>query len=121
MEYKKIINLLYNTPDQPNKFWTKNCVEIRDDSRGTYSIDSQIKFKISMLNSSLCDYSNAYILVKGIITLVGQGAAAQARQNNRNDKQVLFKNPAPFTDCLTEINNTQVDNIKVCLGQEQHE
>ena len=49
MKYKKIINLLDNTPNQPSKFRTKNLVEINDDSRETYNTNSQIKFKTSML------------------------------------------------------------------------
>ena len=60
MEYQKIINLLENTPNQPTKFRTKTCVEINDESRGTYTTNSQIKFKTSMLRSILCDYSDAY-------------------------------------------------------------
>ena len=59
MEYQKLINLLDNTPNQPSKFRTKNWVQINDDPPGTYNINIQIKFKISMLRSSLCD---AYIL-----------------------------------------------------------
>ena len=59
MGYQKIINLLENAPNQPTKFRTKNWVEINDDSRGTYNINSQIKFKILVLKSSLCDYSDA--------------------------------------------------------------
>ena len=62
MEYQKIINLLDNTPNQPSKFRTKNWVEITDDSLGTYNTNSQIKFKIKMLNLSVSDYSVAYIL-----------------------------------------------------------
>ena len=63
MEYHKIINLLENTPDQPSKFRSKNWVEINDDWRGICNTISQIKFKTSILESSLCDYSDAYILV----------------------------------------------------------
>ena len=59
-----IINLLDSTPNQPTKFRTKNWVEINDDAYGMYNIDSQIKFKTSMLRSSLCDYSDAYISVE---------------------------------------------------------
>ena len=66
MEYQKIINLLDNTPNQPIKFRTKNWFEINDGSRGTHNKGNQIRFKTSMLRSSLCDYSNAYILVQGI-------------------------------------------------------
>ena len=56
MRYQKVINLLENTPNQPYKFRTKNWVEINDDTRGTYNKNNQIKFKTSMLNSSLFDY-----------------------------------------------------------------
>ena len=62
MEYQKIANLLDNASNQPSKFRTKNWVEINDKSRGTYSVNRQINFKTSMLRSSLCDYSEAYIL-----------------------------------------------------------
>ena len=63
-----------------------------------------------MIRSNLCDYSDAYILVKGTIT-VPNTAAAGAAVNNTN-KKVIFKNCAPFTDCITEINNTQVDDAQ---------
>ena len=65
MEYQKIANLLDNASNQPSKFRTKNWVEINDESRGTYSVNRQINFKISMLRSNLQDYSDAYIIVKG--------------------------------------------------------
>ena len=71
MEYQKIINLLDNTPNQPTKFRTKQWVEINDKLRGTYNTNSQIRFKTSILRSSLCDYSDAYILVKGTIRTKG--------------------------------------------------
>ena len=51
----KMVNLLANTPNQPSKFRTKNWVEVNDESRGTYNVNSQIWFKNSMLRSSLCD------------------------------------------------------------------
>ena len=63
-----------------------------------------------MLKSSLCHYSDAYILIKGTIA-VNNTAAEDANANNTN-KKVLFKNCAPFTNCISEINNTQVDNAK---------
>ena len=65
-----------------------------------------------MLKSSLCDYSDAYILVKGTITITGAGADAAARQADERGKGVAFKNCAPFTNYINEINNTQVDNAK---------
>ena len=113
MEYQKIANLLDdNKSNQPSKFRTKNWVEINDESRGTYNVNSQIKFKTTMLKSSLCDYSDAYILVKGTITITGAEADAAARQADERDKGVVFKNCAPFTNCISEINNTQVGNAK---------
>ena len=65
MEYQKIANLFDDTSNQPSKLKTKNWVEINYESRGTHNVNSQIKFKTTMLKSSLCDYSDAYILVKG--------------------------------------------------------
>ena len=112
MEYQKIANLIDDTSNKPCRFRTKNWVEINDESRGTYNVNSQVKFKTTMLKSSLCDYSDAYILVKGTITITGAGADAAARQADERDKGVAFKNCTPFTNCISEINNTQVDNAK---------
>ena len=105
MEYKKIINLLDNTPNQPTKLKIKTWVQINDDSRGTYNTNSQVEFKTSMLMSSLRDYSDAYILVSGTITV-----AALAVDRGNDNIKVVFKNCAPFTNCISEINNTQIDN-----------
>ena len=110
MEYQKIVNLLNDKSNQPSKFRTRNWVEINDEARGTCSPNKQIKFKISMLRSSLCDYSDAYILVKGNIT-VNNTAADGAAANNTN-KKVIFKNCAPFTNCISKINNEQIDNAE---------
>ena len=107
MEYQNIINLLDLTPNQPTKFRTKNWVEINDDSPGTHNLNSQIKFKTSMLKSCLCYFSDAYILVSGTITVTA--LAACGRNNNI---QVVLKNCAPFTDFISEINNTQMNNAK---------
>ena len=80
MEYQKIANLLNDESDQPSKFRTRNWVQINDESRGTYT-GNDIKFKTTMLRSNLCDYADAYIFVKGTITITGAGdAAAAARQ-----------------------------------------
>ena len=65
-----------------------------------------------MLKSSLCDYSNAYILVKGRITITGTGADAAARQADERNKGAIFKNCALFVNCKSEINNTEIDNAK---------
>ena len=112
MEYQKIANLIDDASNQPSKFRTKNWVEINDESRGAYNANSQIKFKTAILKSSLCDYSDVYILVKGTIATAGEGADAAARHTDERDKGVAFKNSTPFTNCISEINNTQVDNAK---------
>ena len=100
MEYQKIANLLNDGSNKPSKFRTRNWVEINDDARGTYSPNKQIKFKTSMLRSSLCDYSDAYILVTWNIT-VNNTDAAGAAANNTN-KKVIFQNCAPFTNCISK-------------------
>ena len=77
MEYQKIANLIDGASNQPSKFRTKNWVEINNVSRVTYNVNIQIKFKTTILRSSLCDYSDAYILVKGKITITGVGDMQQ--------------------------------------------
>ena len=81
MEYQKIGNQLNDEPNKPSKFRTRNWVEINDESRGEYSSNKLIRFKTAMLRSSLCDYSDAYILVKGNIS-VNNTAAEGAAANN---------------------------------------
>ena len=110
MEYQKIANLLNDESYRPTKFRTRNWVEIDDDVRGEYSPNKQIRFKTAMLRSSLCDYSDAYILVKGNITV--NNAAAGAAAANNSDKKVIFKNCTPFTNCISKINNEQIDNAE---------
>ena len=110
MEFQEIINSLDNTPNKPSKFQTKDWIGTNYDPRETYNTNSQIIFKTSKLKSSLCDYSNAYILVSGTITFVRRGADDASRATDRNNKQGIFKNCALFTDCIT---NTQVDNTQV--------
>ena len=73
-----------------------------------YNKDSQLKFKTSMLKSSLCYYSDAYILAKGTISIVRK----EGDNPNNANKEVVFENCAPFIDCINEINNTEIDNVK---------
>ena len=86
MEYQKIANLLNDGSDKTSKFSTKKWVEINDDVRGVYSPNKQIRFRILMLKSSLCDYSDAYILVKVYISVNNTAAAGAAAANNSNKK-----------------------------------
>ena len=112
MEYQKIANLLDNRLDQPSKFRTKNWIEINDESRAGYTTGSNIKFKTTMLRSSLFDYADAYIRVQGTITITGAGDDAAARQADERNKGVIFKNCVPFTKCISKINVTEIDNAQ---------
>ena len=85
-------------------------MEINDEARGTYPPKKQIKFKTSMLRSSLCDYSDAYILVKGNLTV--NDTAADGTTANNTNKKVTFKIFSPFTNCISKINNKDIDNTK---------
>ena len=107
MEYQTIINLLENAQNQPTKFRTKKWVEINGKSRVIYNTNRQIKFKTLMLRSRFCNYSDAYVLVSGTITV-----AEVVPDRRNNGIQVVFKNCTPFTNCISEINNTHIDNAK---------
>ena len=85
--------------NEKSKFVAKKWCVIDSETSGTYSENEQIKFLTRSIESSLCDYSDAYILVTGNITATPNNAATQ----------VVFKNCAPFEDCRTEINDTFVD------------
>ena len=96
MECQEIANLLenevaLNASIQPSKFRTRNWVEINDESRGTYT-SKDIKFKTTRLRSNLCDYADAYILVKGTITIAGAGDNDAAKRLDERNKDVIFKN-----------------------------
>ena len=108
MEYQKIASLLNNASNKPSKFRTRNWAEINDDIREAYSSNEHIRFKTAMPRSSLYDCSDAHILVKGNIS-VNNNAADGTAANNRS-KKVTLKNCSPFTNCISKINNTQIDN-----------
>ena len=91
MEYQKIANLLDNASNQPSKFRTRNWVEINDEPRGTYT-SNDIKFETTMLRSNLCDYADAYKLVKRTITIIGEGDDRAAKRADERDNGVTFKN-----------------------------
>ena len=102
--------MLDNTPNQTTKFRTKDWVKINGEYRGTYNTNNQIRFKTSMLRTSLCDYSDAYILVKDTITVLN--TEADGPDANNNNKKVIFKNCSPFTSCINRINHTQIDDAQ---------
>ena len=99
METQKIKNLLNDSKYENSKFATKKWYIIDNESKGNYSRHNQIKFLTKSIESSLCDYSDAYVLVTGDITATPNNAIAQ----------LVFKNCAPFKDCTTEINDTFID------------
>ena len=101
--------MVERTSDNLSKFRTRNWVEINDKSRENYA-NSDIRFKTTMLRSNLCDYADSCILAKGTITITGVGDDAAARNADERDKNLTFKNCAPFTKCMSRINNTDTDN-----------
>ena len=107
MEYQKITNLLDNISDKVPRFITKKCIEVSDQSGGAYSTNKQIRFKTSMLRSDLCDYSEAYIVVKGIVTV-----SADERDREEMNRQIILKNNAPFISCISKINGVLVENAE---------
>ena len=102
METQKIVILLNDFNNDNSKFATKKSYVIDSESKGNYSHTNPIKFLASSLESSLCDYSDAYVLVTGNITVIGCG----------DDTKVAFKNCAPFRKCITEINKTFIDDAE---------
>ena len=111
MEYKKIANLLDNASNQPSRYRIRHWVGINDDSRGKYT-NVDVKFKTTMLKSDLCDYADAYIFVKGTITITGAGDDDAARQLDERKKSVIYKNCASFTKCISRTSNTDIDNAQ---------
>ena len=95
--------------NQLSKFRTKNWIEINYPSRVVYNTSSGIRFRTTPLKSSLCDHSDAYIIVKGTITITQPGDDAAARKTNEG---ITFKNCAPFINCKSELNNAEIDNAK---------
>ena len=107
MEFQKIANFLNTTSDDKDlpRFVTKKWIEVYDQSEGNYNVNKEIRIKTSMLRSDLCDFSDAYIVVKGTITVV--------RPNNaKRNKAVTFKNNAPFINCISKINGVKIDNAE---------
>ena len=97
MEYQNIKNLLDNIPDKIPRFITKKWIEVHDQSGETYNNKKQIRFKASMLRSDLWDFSDAHIVVKGIVA-----ASADERGRDEMNRQVILKNNAPFIYCISK-------------------
>ena len=122
MEYDKINNLLLSEDNEMSeklsKFVTREYVKVNSLSN-TYNENKSIRFKTPMLRSNLCDYSDAYILVKGTITVTALGANNSA--NNIRDKKnrpLILKNNTRFISCITRINGELIedaDNLDIVV------
>ena len=107
MKFQKVLNFLDKTFDNKNlpKFVTKKWIEVYDQSEKKYQPNKKSTIHTSMLRSDLCDYSDAYFIVKWIITV--------GRPNNaKRNKAVTSKNDAPFINCITKINGVKIDNAE---------
>ena len=107
MEFQKIINLLDITSDDKDlpRYVTKKWIEVYNQSEKNYSVNKEIRIKTPMLRSDLCDFSDAYIVVKGDITVTNPN-------NAKRNKAVAFKNNAPFINCISKINGIKIDNAE---------
>ena len=107
MEFQKIANFINTTADDKDlpRFVTKKWIKFYDQSKGNYNVNKETRIKTSMLRSDLCDYSNAYIVVKGTITVVRP-------ENAKRIKATAFKNNAPFINCTSKINGTKIGNAE---------
>ena len=131
MEFQKLVKFLDTTFDNKDlpKFVTKKCTEVYDQSEKKYKPNKEIRIKTSMLRSDLCDFSDAYIVVKGNITVVKKiftaadfeppnnivanaTATNNASNNAFNEKKLVFKNNALFINCTSKINGIKTDNAE---------
>ena len=131
MEFQKIVNFLDTTSDDKDlpKFVTKKSIEVYDQSEGNYDVNKQFRIKTSMLQSDLCNFSDAYIVVKGEITAVkkiftvndfeapnntvnNENATNTVNNNDFGEKKLVFKNNAPFINCISNINGVKIDNTE---------
>ena len=131
MQFQKIVNFIDTTSDNKDlpKFVTKKWIEVYDQSEGNYNVNKEIRIKTSVLRSDLCDFSDAYIVVKGNITVTKKTftiddidapnnttanvtATNTADNNAFGDKKLVFKNNAPFINCISKINGVKIDNAE---------
>ena len=107
MEFEKIINLLDTTSDNKDlpRFVAKKWIEAYDQSERNCSPNKEIRIKRSIIRSDLWHYSNAYIIVKGDITVTNP-------DNAKINKSVTFKNNASFINCISKINGIKIDNAE---------
>ena len=113
MEHDKINNLLLsedNESKQLSKFVTREYVKVNSLSN-TYNENKSIRFKTPMLRSNLCDYSDAYMLVKCTITVTAPGVNNNADNiRDKRNRPLILKNNAPFVSCITRINGELIED-----------
>ena len=131
MEFQKIANFLSTTSDDKDlpRFVTKKWVKVYYQSGGNYNGNKEIRIKTSMLRSDLCDFGDAYIVAKGTITVAKEiftaddfeapnntgdnvNATNTASDNAFGEKKLVFKNDAPFMNCISKINGVKIDNAE---------
>ena len=108
MKFQNIVNFLDTTTSDKNlppRFVTKKWIEVYDQSGGNYNVNKKIRIKTSMLKSDLCDFSDAYIVVKETITFTNP-------DNGKRNKSLAFKNNAPFINFISKINGVKIDNAE---------
>ena len=107
MEFQKIVYFLYTTSDDKDlpRFVTKKWIEFYDPSGGNYNVNREIRIKTSILRSDLYDYSDAYIVIKGVI-------AVTIPNDAKRNKAVTFKSNASFISCSSKIIGIKIDNAE---------
>ena len=111
IEFQKIVNFLDTASDDKDlpRFVTKEWIEVYDQSEVNCNVNKEIRIKTSILRSDLCDFNDAYIVAKGVITITNPN-------NAKRNKAVAFKNNAPFINCISKINGTKIDIAEVFDG-----
>ena len=109
MKNHRISKLLNNSI--LSKFVTRKWIQVNYLSNGQYFVNKNIRFKTYMLRSDLCDYSDAYIVVKGTVDFL----AANTNENYKAKKDVAFKSNGLFKLCISEINNTSINSAESLL------
>ena len=104
IDFQKIVNFLDAASDDKDlpRFVTKKWIEVYDQSEGNYNVNKEIRIKTSLLRSDLCYFSDAYIVVKGTITVVRP-------DNAKRNRATAFKNNAPFINCISNINGVNIE------------
>ena len=107
MEFQKIVNFLDTASDDKDlpRFVTKEWIEVYDQSEVNCNVNKEIRIKTSILRSDLCDFNDAYIVAKGVITVTNPN-------NAKRNKAVAFKNIGPFANCISKINGVKIDNVE---------